>query len=119
MFHDDDPYLAQIRALALALPEAVEALAWGRPTFRAGKMFAIFSGSLSPRLSLEFTPDPDERAALVQDPRFFVPPYSGAHGWLALDLLAAEPDFAEVAELLESSYRLGALQRMLRALDAR
>lgn len=119
MFRDDDPYLAQVRELALALPEAVEAVAWGRPTFRAGKMFAIYSGSLAPRLSLEFKPDPAEREALVQDPRFFTPPYSGAHGWLALDLLAAEPDLAEVAELLESSYRLGALKRMLKALDAR
>jgi hypothetical protein len=41
MYSEDDPYLAEVRKLCLALPESVEMEAWGRPTFRAGKkMFA-------------------------------------------------------------------------------
>ena len=51
-------------------------------------------------------------------PRFVVPPYFGPSGWLALDLAAAPPDWQEVLELLESSYRQVALVRMRRALDA-
>jgi hypothetical protein len=119
MFRDNDPYLEQLRAIALALPEATEVVAWGRPTFRAGKMFGIFNGSAAERLSLEIKPDPAERESLLQDSRFYVPPYNGAYGWLALDLAVAEPDLQEVAELLESSYRQVALKRMLKALDAR
>jgi hypothetical protein len=37
MYSEDDPYLAEVRKLCLALPESVEVEAWGRPTFRAGK----------------------------------------------------------------------------------
>jgi hypothetical protein len=46
-----------------------------------------------------------------------MPPYFGPSGWLALDFTAAPVDWQEVAELMESSYRQVALQRMLRALD--
>ena len=103
----------------MALPEATEKEAWGRPTFRAGKMFAVFSGHTDHAYSLEFKPDPEEREALVQDPRVYLPPYSGAGGWLALDLSAEPVDWDEVGELVESSYRLVALKRMITALDAR
>ncbi len=119
MYTDSDPWLNEIRDIALSLPEAAEVEAWGRPTFRAKKMFGIYNGSLSERLSLEFRPDLSESEALRQDPRIFVPPYTGAYGWLALDLLVETPDLQEIAELLETSYRLGALKRMIRALDER
>lgn len=118
MYQEDDPYLAEVRKICLALPETTETEAWGRPTFRAGKMFAIFTGSLEDRLSLLFKPEPDERPALVDDPRFYVPPYLGPGGWLGLDLAHAPIDWDEVAELVEGSYRQVALKRMLRALDS-
>ena len=60
-----------------------------------------------------FKPEAAERPALVDDPRFYVPPYWGASGWLALDFTAAAIDWQEVAELLEASYRQVALKRML------
>ena len=114
MYRDDDPYLADLRRLALALPETVEVEAWGRPTFRAGKkIFAIFTGLNEERYSVVFRPDDDERPALADDPRFYVPPYWGPSGWLALDLTAAPVDWDEVAELLETSYRHVALKRMI------
>ncbi len=119
MYSDDDPYLTEVREVCLALPEAVEKEAWGRPTFRAGKMFAIFSGHPGHQYALEFKPEAAERPALEADDRVYVPPYSGPGGWLALDLTAAEVDWQEIAELVETSYRLIALKRMLAALDAR
>lgn len=117
MYRDDDPYLADVRRICLALPEVTEVEAWGRPTFRAGKIFALFTGSEEERYTLVFKPESDERAALVEDERFSVPAYWGAGGWLALDLTAAPVDWEEVVELVESSYRQVALKRMLRALD--
>ncbi len=116
-YADDDPYLAEIRRLALALPEAVERLAWGRPTFRAGskgKMFAIFERSSV----LVVKPEPDERDALLADPRFSAPAYWGPSGWLGLNLLASRVELAEVSELLEASYRQVALRRQITALDS-
>ena len=54
MYSDDDPYLTELREICLALPEAVEKEAWGRPTFRAGKMFAVFSGQPEHTFVVEF-----------------------------------------------------------------
>ncbi len=119
MYDDADPLLVRLREICLALPESTEVEAWGRPTFRAGKMFAIYSGDQVHEHALLLVPDPAERTPLEQDPRFYPPPYYGAAGWLALDLDAAPVDWQEVAELVESSYREVALKRMLRALDAR
>ena len=117
MYADDDPYLTELRAVCLALPEATEVEAWGRPTFRAGKIFAMFNGDDDHAYCVTFKPDPDERPALVDDRRFYAPPYWGPSGWLSLDFEAAPVDWAEVAELIESSYRQVALKRMLKALD--
>jgi hypothetical protein len=120
MYRDDDPYLAELRDVCMALPEAVEVEAWGRPTFRAAKkLFAVFTGGQEDHHAVVFKPDGDERPALLADERFFVPPYFGPSGWLALDFDAASVDWDEVAELMEASYRQVALKRMINALDAR
>jgi predicted DNA-binding protein (MmcQ/YjbR family) len=119
MYSDDDPFLSEVREVCLALPEAVEVEAWGRPTFRAGKkIFATFIGSEEEEYGLILKPDPDDADALRQDDRFFAPKYWGPGGWLQLRLGAAAVDWEEVAELVEGSYRQVALKRMLTALDA-
>lgn len=119
MYSNKDPYLKELRAVCLALPEATEVEAWGRPTFRAGKIFAIFTGLNEETYSVVFKPEPGEHPALAQDDRFYVPPYWGPGGWLALDFTRAPVDWDEVAELVEGSYRQVALKRMLKALDER
>lgn len=117
MYSDDDPYLAELRQVCLAFPESVEVEAWGRPTFRAGKrLFAVFGGDDEHPYAVTFKPDPAERAALLDDARFYVPAYFGAGGWVALDLNAAPVDWDEVTELMDASYRQVALKRMLKAL---
>ena len=125
-FDEDDPLLARLRSLALALPGADEKVSHGRPTFFTKKVFAIFGGvikgdhaSHALRRALVFLPDDAERPALLDDPRFVVPGYEGAYGWLALDLQGEAVDWDEVAELLESSYRATAPVRRVAELDAR
>lgn len=61
---------------------------------------------------------------LAQDPRAFRPAYLGASGWFALDLSDLDPaaegedeGWAEVAEWLETSYRLTAPARLMSVLD--
>ena len=120
MYRDDDVGLAELREVCLALPEAAEIEAHGRPTFRAGvkgKIFATYGAANDRPHSVIFKPDSDERPALVQDPRIFIPPYYGPSGWLALDFETAPPDWEEIAELVETSYRQVALKRQLKALD--
>ncbi|WEO79234.1 MmcQ/YjbR family DNA-binding protein [Cryobacterium sp. SO2] len=118
LFDEPDAALDRLRAVCLALPEAVEVLAWGRPTFRAGKKIFVTAGASMDRPhSLVFKPDPDERRALVQDDRFFIPPYFGPAGWLALDFDSPHTDWVELAELVETSYRQVALKRQLVQLE--
>ena len=118
LFDEPDAALERLRALCLAFPEAVEVLAWGRPTFRAGKKIFVTAGSSMDRPhTMVFKPDPEERRALVQDARFFIPPYFGPAGWLAIDFDTPRTDWVELAELVETSYRQVALKRQLVQLD--
>lgn len=124
MFDDADPLLTRVRELALALPEAAEKITHGRPKFHTVKVFAYYGGS--PRgetgdrhdSALLFRPDPIDEPALRQDARFWEPSYLWPHGWLATDL-GAGTDWAEVAELLDASYRATAPRRLVTELDAR
>lgn len=126
MFEDDDPYLRRLRAITLALPGADEKVSHGRPAFFTTKVFTYFGGSLKvdgeweqhDRSVIVLT-DPDERAALVADDRFFVPAYLGPSGWVGLDLEPLGDDWSEVEELVESSYRATAGVRRVRELDDR
>jgi len=62
----------------------------------------------------------DQQALVRADPdRFFVPPYSGAQGWVAaLVDPASDPDWDVVAELVETGWRRGATKRAIAARDA-
>jgi hypothetical protein len=124
-YRDDDPLLARLRSVALALPGAGEKVSHGRPTFFTRKVFAIFGGvvkgdhaSAALGQALVFLPDAAERPALLEDPRVSVPGYEGAYGWLALDL-RGDCDWTEVGELVETSYRLTAPARLVAVLDDR
>ncbi|PWN04177.1 phosphoribosylglycinamide formyltransferase [Nocardioides silvaticus] len=127
MFSDDDPVLVRLRDVCRALPGVEERVSHGRPTFRAGKIFAVYGGSekLSPGnhrqvpSALIFTPDPVDLPAIEEDERFFVPAYYGPYGGRALDLADPGVDWAEVAELVDASYRRVAPKRLLAELDAR
>ncbi|WP_422748497.1 MmcQ/YjbR family DNA-binding protein [Mycobacterium sp. WMMD1722] len=125
MFREDDPGLAEVRGIALSFPEAVEKVSHGRPGFFAGKMFAMYGGSTRESGEMSAVPhcllvkvDDSDRAALQADDRFFHPAYLGASGWVGLDFVRAEVDWAEVRELVDASYRMVAPRRLVRALDA-
>jgi predicted DNA-binding protein (MmcQ/YjbR family) len=119
LFVQGDPLLERLRRVCFRFPEVAEVEAWGRVTFRAGKrIFAVAGSSMDRPYSVVFKPDPEERRALIEDPRFFIPPYFGAAGWLGIDVDGDDTDWAELAELLETSYRQVALKRQLAALDA-
>lgn len=129
MVDPDDPHLARVREVCLALPGADEKLSHGAPSFFTRKVFAVFGGALKgdhyapvARHSLLLLPDSSEREALVRDGRFFVPAYYGPSGWLGLTFHGVpvdEVDWGEVTELVEMSYRLTAPPTLVRELDAR
>lgn len=126
MFSDNDPLLKRVRKIALGFPGASEKISHGRPVFSAPKMFAVYGGSTKESGPMENVPhcllvkvDDSERTPLEQDTRFFFPAYMGPYGWLGLDFDRAKPDWKEVAELIDASYRLVAGKRLIAELDAR
>jgi hypothetical protein len=103
----------RLRAICLALPEAVEKEAWGDPTFRVrDKIFATEKRG-DGRISLWCKAPAGSQMVLVgADPeRFFVPPYVGHKGWVGVRL-DHEPDWDEVAAIVRRSYRLIAPKRL-------
>lgn len=125
MFSPDDPVLAHVRSIAAALPEADEKVSHGRPAFFTQKAFCYYGGSqridgawIAHDEAIMVRPDPDDEPALRQDPRFWVPAYLGASGWLGLDLDAGT-DWQEIAELIDASFRVAAPARLVRTLDRR
>ena len=126
MFDRDDPKLSQIHSIALSYPGAAEKISHGRPAFYTKKVFAYYGGSVRrgagdrvqyPQ-SVVVLLDSAERAALLDDPRTFVPAYLGPSGWLGFDLPRAD-DLEEVAELIDSSFRNTAPSRLITELEAK
>ncbi|MBO1769443.1 MmcQ/YjbR family DNA-binding protein [Agrococcus sp. TF02-05] len=122
-FDDDDPLLARLRSIALALPGAQEKLSHGRPAFSTQKVFAYFGGSTREEYAAGLRPprvsvllEPDERLAMLAEGAV-EPAYLGPYGWVAVDLDGA--DWTRVAELVEASFRVTAPQRLVAELDAR
>ena len=114
--------VARVRKLCLALPEATEKEAWGRPTFRVRgkKMFAMYMNDHhgDGRVALWLSAPPDAQDAMVEadDVRFFVPPYMGPSGWIGVRL-DRKPDWKQVASLVEEAYRQVAPKKLIAQLE--
>src|SRR3546814_7000590 len=96
----------RLRAICLALPEAVEKETWGAPTFRVrGRIFAIQRQGTG-RTSVWFKAPPGSQAVSVgADPdRFFAPPYLGPEGWVAMHLDRSEEHTSELQSTMRNSY---------------
>lgn len=125
MFDEDDPVLARVRAVTLAFPDAAEKVSHGIPAFFTTKVFAYYGGSekladgyVRHDRSVILFADPAELPALLEDRHTYVPMYLGVSGWFGFHLDDGT-DWEEVAELVETSYRLTAGPRRARRLDER
>ena len=110
----DQRVLDRIRRICAALTGTEEGLLQDRPLFHVRRRrFAIFNGQASPPRqrwksagrSVHFLSDPDEREALLQDPRFTRSPHHGDRGWLAIRVDPESVDWQELAELLETAHQ--------------
>jgi len=107
--------IGKLRTLALSFPETSESGSWGHPNFRAGrKTFAAFE-LIEGRPSIAFRLDRADRDRLLRRKRFFVTPY-GRGLWVSM-WADATIDWTVVADLLQRSYRVVALKRMIAALN--
>jgi hypothetical protein len=111
--------LTTLRRICLSFPEAREVEAWGAPTFRVKTMFASYSdGSFTKddRPSVWIKAEPVNQQLLVRrDPdRFFVPPYLGVKGWVAVRLDQPVPNWAEIRDLLWDAWGMSVTKTLLK-----
>ena len=121
---DRDEALERVRAICLGLPETSERASHGAPTFFVrGKRpflrvltnhhgdgrFAIWCAAPEGMQLMLVDADPD---------KFFVPPYVGHRGWLGVRL-DVDPDWGELAGIVEDAYRMVAPKRLIGELDER
>jgi hypothetical protein len=101
--------LAKLREICLALPETSERLSHGAPTFfvrgKRSFLMVLTNHHGDGRFAIWCAAPEGMQAMLVEaDPeRFFVPPYVGHRGWLGVRL-DRDPDWNEVAGIVEDAY---------------
>lgn len=114
--------LARLRAIALALPETAERPSHGAPGFHIvkGKFFAYIwhdhHGDGETAVMVKCA-DREEQAMLVEaDPAlYYVPPYLGPSGWVAMRVGAPDTDWDRIADRVATSWELVAPRRLLEA----
>ena len=109
--------LALMRKVCLALPDASESVSAGFVTWRVAKKGFASLYDYGKGLIVSFWVGIERQGPLEMDPRFFIPPYLGHNGWMALNVAGgvAEP---ELRGLVVESYRHFASRRAIAALDA-
>jgi predicted DNA-binding protein (MmcQ/YjbR family) len=108
--------LKKLRSLCLSLPETSETSSWGHPNFKAGKKTFVAFERVKQRASIAFRLDAVDVDRLLGRKEFFVTPY-GRGLWVSL-WADGRIDWRAVNDLVARSYRVVALKRMLKALEA-
>ena len=121
MAHDDKKR-AKVAEICLALPAAERSVGHDHVTFRVrGKVFAYFlddhhgDGIVSVCVKSQRGENVDR--ARLEPKRFYLPAYIGPRGWFGMRLDRGRVPWAEVAEVVERSYRLTAPKTLLKRLD--
>jgi hypothetical protein len=118
----DPAVLARVRALCLALPAATERISHGEAAWfvRRSPQFATMADHHhDDRFALwAAAPDGAQDGWVSRDRgRYFVPPYVGGRGWIGV-WLDADPDWDDVAEIIDAAYRAVAPRTLVERLDA-
>lgn len=104
-----------VRRIALSLPGAVEKLAWGMPTFRAGPGGKIFASlDDDDQVMGVKCPKEDREELIAAEPgKFFVREgHDDGYAWIRVRLGALD-DEAELRAVLADSWRQAASRRLL------
>ncbi|MEO8063302.1 MAG: MmcQ/YjbR family DNA-binding protein [Pseudomonadota bacterium] len=108
---------ALLRAICKSLPETEEGTQMGSVAWRTGKRSFLTLHDYGKGLCASFWVGIDRQGPLEMDPRFKIPAYSGANGWIAFDM-AHGTNKLELRELVVESFRHFATRRAIAALEA-
>ena len=113
----EDPRLARITQVALALPEASRLVHGSHAQFLVRKKtFAYFlddhHGDGIVSIACKVMPGENKALAEAQPRRFYLPAYIASRGWVALRLNAGKVNWSEAKDLLRCSYSLVAPKKL-------
>jgi hypothetical protein len=109
--------MAQVRAMAMALPEATEVITWGTDlTWRVRDKMFVVGGPDSPRISVKASKEDQAELIAMAPETFQVAAYVGRFGWVSIALSTVDKD--ELAELIIEAWRRTAPKRLVAAFDA-
>jgi hypothetical protein len=108
---------ADVRRIALSLPETTEKPSYGTPGFRVkDKLFLRIRAEPDCGLVVFVADLGEKEALLASDPdKFFTTPHYDGHASVLVNLPAIETD--ELRELIVDAWRLRAPKRLLAAFD--
>lgn len=119
-----DYLVAQVRQIAMSMPEAEETLSHGMPCFGIikGKKFAWVSidhhGDGKTALLVKISGEEEQAALIEADPaHYYRPPYFG-DGWIGLRLDLGDTDWDHVADWIQRSWLSVAPKRLTAFLEA-
>ncbi|HEY2562456.1 MAG TPA: MmcQ/YjbR family DNA-binding protein [Acidimicrobiales bacterium] len=106
--------IEQLRSICLQLPEAEERPFGGHsaPSFRVRDKLFVMVGEDREYMTCKAPPGVQQMLVASDPARFFVPKYVGSKGWVGIRL-DVDPDWAEIAEIAEDSYRMIAPKRLV------
>jgi predicted DNA-binding protein (MmcQ/YjbR family) len=98
--------LARMRKICLPLAGTEEKISHGHPSFAISKgIYAVleeYRGELSICVKVGLA----VQGAFLEDPRYYLTPYTGRLGWISLKVHAAPLNWTEIGELLAGSHQL-------------
>jgi len=111
---DDGTQLARVRGVCLSIPNTVEKLSHGAPTFfTPARVFANFVDNHhgDGHVAIWIPAAPGVQAALIEeDPEvYFRPPYVGVAGWVGVELALVDDE--QLGALIREAYRLIAVKK--------
>ncbi|HKV03653.1 MAG TPA: MmcQ/YjbR family DNA-binding protein [Candidatus Acidoferrales bacterium] len=98
--------LRKLRMICLGLPQAIETVTFGHPTFQIQKKTFAVLEEYKGELGICLKVGKILQGVFLSDPRFFRTPYIGKHGWVTLRAYAAPLNWKEVGGLVKGSYLL-------------
>ena len=114
--------LDRLRSICLGLPQSTEVEAWGAPTFRVGKLFAMYASPSShhsggrPAVWIYSISVEQDLVIRSRPDKYFKPAYVGAYGWVGA-WLDKNPPWGEIEELLRDAWRRRAPKKVIALLD--
>jgi predicted DNA-binding protein (MmcQ/YjbR family) len=95
-----------LRKICAKLEDVKETLAWGHPNYKTGgKTFAAleeYGGEPTICVKMDKAA---QKKLVASDPRWFVSPYVGRHGWTSLKL-TSRVDWREIRRFVKASHSL-------------